>query len=446
MKIAFCKTSFFGPVSGADEIMLNYAIQLHQAGVAAEVILLYPPDGRDQYQRRLQLAGVPVTVIIPHSYVFKFLGVLRNLISSVLFFLFFLKRAPRLLRKLWQMVLDLNSRTHYRRCLSYLAQSRADAMHVFTPDSGAALMIKAGHELGIPVLYHEMGTPHHMPMLADYYRRLETVLPLCTEVAALSPRLASDWEARYPFLPYVSVLPLISERGRTLNLSSGSRKGRDKVIFGFAARLEEGKGPLVLLDALAIVNREKPLAVVRIAGMGPQSSEVRERVRQLELDETCELWGNYSDPLGRTTFMSSLDVFVLPSLAEGTPNGVIEAMACGVPVIATNVGGIPDILDPESGILIPPRDADALAEAMLTLASNPELRDRMGAAAKVRCEKLFSAAAVMPLMFQTYARVTRNGHDLPQSPLRDSEEAHPWAAEENSVAYEQTRESDPVMT
>jgi glycosyltransferase involved in cell wall biosynthesis len=426
MKIAFCKTSFFGPVSGADEIMLNYAIQLHQAGVDASVVLLYPPTSRDQYQRRLQLAGVPVTAIIPHSYVFRVLGVLRNLISSVLFFLFFLKRAPRLFRQLWQMVLDLNSRTHYRKCRSYFADSRPDVMHVFTPDSGAALMIRAGHELGIPVLYHEMGTPHHMPMLTDYYRRLETVLPLCTEVTALSPRLASDWHARYPFLPYVSVLPLISERGRTLNLGSGSRQGRDKVVFGFAARLEEGKGPLLLLAALASVNRERPLAVARIAGTGPQSSEVRDRVRQLELDDVCEFWGSYSDPLGRTAFMSSLDVFVLPSLAEGTPNSVIEAMACGVPVIATNVGGIPDILDPECGILIPPRNANALAEAMLTLARNPERRSSMGAAAKERCQKLFSPAAVMPLMLQTYARVTRNGHELPQS-IGDSEGRHPWA-------------------
>jgi glycosyltransferase involved in cell wall biosynthesis len=127
--------------------------------------------------------------------------------------------------------------------------------------------------------------------------------------------------------------------------------------------------------------------------------------------------------------MSSLDVFVLPSLAEGTPNCVIEAMACGVPVIATNVGGIPDILDPECGILIPPGNANALAEAMLTLARNPERRSRMGAAAKERCEKLFSPTAVMPLMLQTYARVTRNGHELPKC-IRDSEDRHPWAPSE----------------
>ena len=78
-----------------------------------------------------------------------------------------------------------------------LPAQRPDLLHVFTPDTGAAMMIRAGHELGIPVLYHEMGTAHHLPMLEDYYRRLEKVLPLCTEVAALSPRLAEEWSTDF---------------------------------------------------------------------------------------------------------------------------------------------------------------------------------------------------------------------------------------------------------
>src|SRR5439155_15846398 len=144
---------------------------------------------------------------------------------------------------------------------------------------------------------------------------------------------------------------------------------------------EEGKGPLVLLDALAEVNRQGPLAVARIAGIGPQLLEVNARVRELAIREACEFVGQYSEPLGRTAFMESLDVFVLPSLAEGTPNVIIEAMAHGVPVIASAVGGVPDIVNPQSGILIPPGDADALAEAMLLLARDPQRRKEMGAAA-----------------------------------------------------------------
>jgi glycosyltransferase involved in cell wall biosynthesis len=426
LKIAFCKSCFAGPVSGADEIMLNYAVQLHKAGQEVSVVLLYPPVPDDPYQRRLQLEGVPVTAVVARSYIFRFLRAVRNVFSSVLFLLFLLEHAPQRFRKLWQIVLDLTSRLHYRECRTHFTENRPDLMHVFTPDTGAALMIRAGHELRIPVLYHEMGTPHHMPMLTDYYRRLEKVLPLCTEVAALSPRLASDWQVRFPFLPSVSVLPLIVEQTKMFKLGLQPQYDDRRVVFGFAARLEEGKGPMVLIDALASVNREAPSAITRIAGTGPQSLEVKARVRELALSNVCEFFGRYSDPLGRTAFMNSLDVLVLPSLAEGTPNTIIEAMSQGVPVIATTVGGIPDILDAESGILIPPANATALADAMLFLARDPARRARMGAAAKHRYEKLFSADVVVPLLLDVYGRVLGNGH-APRTNITSNGKLHPWS-------------------
>lgn len=423
-KIALCKTSFAGPVSGADEILLNYAVNLRQSGYEATVVLLYPPGADDQYFRRLKRAQVPVTVIITTSYLFSYFRALRNVLLSALFFLLLLKRAPEPLRRIWQNLLWIISRLHYRRCRLHFAKERPDLLHVFTPDAGAAFMIRAGSELGIPVLYHEMGTPNHLPLLKEYYARLERVLPLCTEVAALSPRLAIEWSERFPFLRSVSVLPLIMESYATFNLGPQATSDCTQTIFGFAARLEEGKGPLVLLDALAAVNREGPLAVARFAGFGPQLGEAKGRARELQLDETCEFVGHYTEPLGRTAFMNSLDVFVLPSLAEGTPNGIIEAMAHGIPVIATPVGGIPDIVDADSGILVPPGDAASLAEAMLLLARDPARRKAMGIAARQRYEELFSPAAVFPLMLQTYGRVAGNGHAL--IGVSENNHQHPW--------------------
>ena len=406
----------FGPISGADETLLNYAVHLHQTGHDVSIVLLYPPSVDDQYLRRLQLKGIPVHTIVPRSYLFALLRLFRSLLSSALFFLLFVKRAPAGLRKFWQVAIRTITQFHYRNCRDYFAAERPDVLHVFTPDTGAAMMIRAGHELGIPVLYHELGTAHHLPLLNDYYRRLEKVLPLCTEVAALSPRLADEWSTRFPFLRSVSVLPIIIE-AYDIN---GSRSANNvKTVFGFAARLEEGKGPLVLLDALAKVNRESPLAVARIAGTGPQLLDVKARVRELDLRDACDLVGHYSDPGLRSAFMNSLDVFVLPSLAEGTPNGVIEAMAHGIPVIATNVGGIPDILDADSGILVPPGDAVALAEAMATLANDPQRRNEMGAAARERHQKLFTPTVVVPLLLNAYQRVSGNGHD--------NNHSHPWA-------------------
>jgi glycosyltransferase involved in cell wall biosynthesis len=123
--------------------------------------------------------------------------------------------------------------------------------------------------------------------------------------------------------------------------------------------------------------------------------------------------------------MNSLDVFVLPSLAEGTPNGIIEAMAHGIPVIATNVGGIPDIIDADSGILIPPGDAAALADAMATLANDPKRRNEMGAAARERHQKLFAPTVVVPLLLNVYQRVAGNGHSA-NNGTHDNNHSHPW--------------------
>src|SRR5262245_12522453 len=109
LKIALCKNTFAGPVSGADETVLNYAVNLHQAGYEVTVVLLYPPSVDDQYLRRLQLAGVPVSVVIPRSLLFTLLRALRHLLSSVLFFLFLLKRAPEGLRRVWQVALRVVS-------------------------------------------------------------------------------------------------------------------------------------------------------------------------------------------------------------------------------------------------------------------------------------------------------------------------------------------------
>jgi glycosyltransferase involved in cell wall biosynthesis len=265
-------------------------------------------------------------------------------------------------------------------------------------------------------------------MLTAHYSHLERFLPLCSEVAALSPRLASEWQDRFPFLPSVSVLPLIMDQVKMLDLGVQSEANTDQIVFGFAARLEEGKGPLTLLEAVAKVNREAPVAVARIAGIGPQLLDIKARARELDLGDACELVGHYTEPLGKTAFMESLDVFVLPSLAEGTPNSVIEAMAHGVPIIATEVGGIPDIIGGDAGILVPPGDVNSLAEAMLFLAGNSDLRKHMGVAAKQRYERLFSPRVVLPLILETYERVTRNGNHS-MSGAQGNGDRHPWAPE-----------------
>jgi glycosyltransferase involved in cell wall biosynthesis len=96
-------------------------------------------------------------------------------------------------------------------------------------------------------------------------------------------------------------------------------------------------------------------------------------------------------------------------------------MAHGLPIITTDVGGSPDLLTPDAGILIPPGDSAALADAMQRLALDPALRKRMGQAARDRYLKLFAPNAVLSMLLGTYSRVAgRNGHEVRNG-------RHPWA-------------------
>lgn len=424
MKIALCKSHFFGPVSGADEILATYAIGLRRAGYDVEVVLLYKPPDTDRFCRRLRQERVPIVNVIDRSKAFMIMRGLRSLVSSFLLVFLLIPRSEASLRKIWQVLLDLISKAHYKHCRAFLSASDYDLLHVFTPDTGAILFIRAGKEAGVPVLYHEMGTPHYLPALDPYYRRLEKVLPLCSEVAALSPTLARQWAERFAFLPSVSVLPLITEDSVMLNVSARlPRNGNHETIFGYAARIEVGKGPLVLADALAKLRQHRNDVHVRLAGTGPAAREVKARARQLGLDGSWEFVGPYEGSVGCSAFMRTLDVFVLPSFAEGTSKSVIEAMAHGLPIITTNVGGSPDLLPPGAGILIPPGDSAALANAMQCLASNPALRKQMGQAARDRYLKLFAPDPVLSMLVSTYSRLT----GIDGRKANSSNARHPWA-------------------
>jgi glycosyltransferase involved in cell wall biosynthesis len=427
MKIALCKSHFFGPVSGADEILVSYAISLHNAGHDVDVVLLYKPAENDRFNRRLRKAGVPIVTVINRSLAFTILRSLRGLLSGFLLFFLLVPRTEKGLRKIWQVLIDLISRIHYKNCRAFFARSDYDVLHVFTPDTGATLIIRAGKEAGIPVLYHEMGTPHYLPPLDPHYKRLEKVLPLCSEVAALSPTLARQWSERFPVLPAISVLPLLTDDAYVLKMPEKlGQNGKHETIFGFAARIETGKGPFVLAEALAQLRQNRDDVLVRLAGTGPAVQEVKARVRELRLNGSWEFVGSYDGAVGCSAFMRTLDVFVLPSFAEGTSKSVIEAMAHGLPIITTNVGGSPDLLTPDAGILIPPGDSAALTEAMRCLAADPALRKRMGQAARERYLKLFAPDAVLSMLVDTYSRVAgRNRHE--------AHNGHPWSKACNPV-------------
>lgn len=427
LRIALCKSNFQGPISGADETLVTYAIELHRAGHDVNVVLLYPFSENDNYAKRLLTAGVRIRVIAEHAWVFSVLQLLRRVATHFLFIFVLLSRFPGHVRRIWQSILGLISGIYYDQCVSHFEHGGYDLLHVVTPDAGTGVVVRAAKVAGVPVLYQELGTPYHMPGLEAAYARLARVIPLCDQVAALSPRLAKQWARKLPSTSKLRVLPLI------VSPPSDCRIPRRSVafdpIFGFSGRLESGKGPTVLIEAFAEVRRLHPGAYLRIAGNGPETYKVRARGRELALTDACDFVGNYLGSDGRDAFMQTLDVFVLPTFAEGTPNSLIEAMANGIAVVASGVGGIPDIVTPECGILVPPGEPMALAEAMLKLARDPDLRARMGLAGKARYRALFSPEAVLPILEESYyllaGDITESHLTLVNSSLIE-ELQHPW--------------------
>ncbi|MGZ4858568.1 MAG: glycosyltransferase family 4 protein [Candidatus Angelobacter sp.] len=151
---------------------------------------------------------------------------------------------------------------------------------------------------------------------------------------------------------------------------------RDKVV-GMVARLDLQKGFEYLLRAvreLCGVFRELKVVIV---GEGPDRKAIEDMIRQYGLQSTVILAGKQSDMPG---VYAAMDIFVLPSLNEGLPMTILEAMAASKPVIATKVGAIPTLIrNGETGLLVEARDTDGLRKAIARLLSDPDLCRRMGA-------------------------------------------------------------------
>ena len=160
------------------------------------------------------------------------------------------------------------------------------------------------------------------------------------------------------------------------------------VVFCCVARLTEVKCPLVLVDAFARLHAQFPDVHLLLAGDGPMADEVRRKVDETGLSRHIDLLGSVSvDDL-----LPACDVVVLASSSEGMSNALLEAMACGLPVVATAVGGNLQLVRPGiNGVLVPAHDPAALAEAMLSLARDSGRRHELGERARRMVLEEFSS-------------------------------------------------------
>jgi glycosyltransferase involved in cell wall biosynthesis len=148
------------------------------------------------------------------------------------------------------------------------------------------------------------------------------------------------------------------------------------------ANLRPEKGLVQFVQAAAIVTRKAPRVRFVVWGDGPLRTELEARIRALELTGRVELRGATREP---AQALKQCQVFVLASLSEASSNVVLEAMATALPVVGTRVGGTPGLVDDQrTGLLVPPDDPAALAEAILSLVEAPDMAAEMGARGRAR--------------------------------------------------------------
>jgi glycosyltransferase involved in cell wall biosynthesis len=211
--------------------------------------------------------------------------------------------------------------------------------------------------------------------------------------------------------------PLDPERRRLLRRELGA--GPEDLLLGCVGRLvEPKKGLAVLLAAVGRIARAVPGARLAIVGDGPARSFLERRAVQEGVRGRTVFAGLRRDV---DALMSAFDLFVLPSNWEGFGIALLEAMAATVPVVATRVGGVPEVvLDGETGLLVPPGDPEALAAACIDLLGDRERAARLAAAGRRRVETEFGAASVVERMAALYRDLLgRNRPGAVPAPGRD---------------------------
>jgi glycosyltransferase involved in cell wall biosynthesis len=171
---------------------------------------------------------------------------------------------------------------------------------------------------------------------------------------------------------------------------SGGGQGLRIVAVG---RLSREKGMDVLLEAFALIRRRLPQATLALVGDGTERPALEQLADRLDLGGSVTLLGFRDDvPL----LLGGFDVFVLPSRTEGLPMALLEAMAAGLAVVATRVGGVAEAVEDDvTGLLVPPEDPSAIAEAVIALAGDERRRAEFGRAGREEFRRRFEASAMV---------------------------------------------------
>jgi sugar transferase (PEP-CTERM/EpsH1 system associated) len=271
--------------------------------------------------------------------------------------------------------------------------------------------VMAARWAGVPFVVHgEHGTmearPRNLWVQRRVWRRVDRVL-------AVSSRLAERMAAavRFP-IDRITVIRNGVDLARFAHPNRAAARARlgitaEATIVGTVGRLVPVKHQHNLLAAMARVKAQGIRAQTVLAGDGPLRDDLERTARALDLEADVRFLGETGDV---ASVLAAFDVFALPSRSEGMSNTILEAMACGLPVVATRVGGNDELVaDGVTGKLVPAESAEALADALGGLISDPAGRHALGAAGRARVEREFSLEAMIRGYERLYEDVVRGG-------------------------------------
>jgi glycosyltransferase involved in cell wall biosynthesis len=264
-----------------------------------------------------------------------------------------------------------------------------DLVHSHSPLAAVAVRLALG---GTPP--HRVYTEHNVwerfhP--ATYWLNLLT-FPRSEYVFTVSDHVRAS--VRYPFpLRWLHQPPLETlyhgpdpAEVRTWAASDGVKEEfgipDDALVVGTVANFKTHKGYPYLIQAAAHVKKELPNVRFILIGLGPLEKEMRRRAASLGVDDVV-IFAGYREDVPRLA--ATFDLFALSSIHEGLSIALVEAMSLGVPAVVTNVGGLPEVVThEEQGFLVPPRDDKALAQAIMNLLKDDDLRERLGDNARIK--------------------------------------------------------------
>jgi glycosyltransferase involved in cell wall biosynthesis len=235
------------------------------------------------------------------------------------------------------------------------------------------------------------------PLTRWIWRRADRVVAVCDTLGRLTPRTL-------PGLRYSVVHDGVDlERFRP---AAGRRRfQRDRIRCLAVARLVERKGLRDLIRAFAVLERHR--FELEIVGTGPEERELRELAAELGVAGEVRFTGALDRPAVAGRYRAA-DLFTLPPIAEASGNAYAEALASGLPIVGTTVGGIPDLVEHGvNGLLVPPGDPAALATAIRTLADDPHRRREIARRNRLKAESVLDWHRVTARYLTVYRGVQR---------------------------------------